>query len=84
MTGMALGCNCILIEGPLNLPVLSWKSRRNVLVSARMLSSISAWVCPPEMTPVVGAGVFFNREMRFITSHHWSDPQIVHHPDSGR
>ena len=68
MTGMALGCNCILIGWPLNLLVLSWKSWGNVLVSARMLSSISAWVCPPEMTPVVGAGVFFNHEMQFITS----------------
>ena len=63
MTGMALGRNCILIEGPLNLPVFSWKSRGNVFLSAYMLSSVSAWVCPPEMMPVVGAGVFFNCEM---------------------
>ena len=68
MTGIALGCNCILIGSPLNLPVLSWKSWENVLVSACMLSSISALVCPPEITAVVGAGVFFSREMRFITS----------------
>ena len=56
MTGIALECNCILIGSPLNLPVLSWKS-------ACMLSSISALVCPPEITAVAGAGVFFSREM---------------------
>ena len=68
MTDMALGCNCILNGLPLNLLVLSWKSQGNVLVSACMLSSILAWICPPEITPVAGAGVFFSCEMRFITS----------------
>ena len=63
MMGMALGCNCIFIGWPLNLPVLSWKSQGNVLVSACMVLSISVWVCPPEMTPVVGASIFFNREI---------------------
>ena len=60
---MALGFNCILIGWPLNLSVLSWKSRGNVLVSA-----ISTWVCPLEMTPVAGDGVFLSHEMQFITS----------------
>ena len=63
MTGMALEYNFILIGSPLNLPVLSWKSHGNMLVSARMLLSISAWVSPPEITPVAGPGVFFSRDM---------------------
>ena len=68
MTAMALGCNCILTGSPLNLSVLSWKSQGNMLVSAHMLLFILAWVCPPEITPVAGAGVFFSLEMQFITS----------------
>ena len=68
MTVMALECSCILIESPWNLAVLLGRVEKMCSINVFMLSSVSDWACPPETIPVVGAGIFFNWEIRSMTS----------------